>query len=166
MDFPIKDKDLPAIFRQVVINAPANRKVPSFVACLSPLCALATRIRLKYYYDSRSSALLLQVIIEGSQSVGKSFAAIIERLLMDSTLKLRDKQQRLIEQEYREKKKRRKDGPSNERRGNEARQNNSEKQESPATEAYKKPNRGNDRNRQRRNGNRPRNGEQQNSQNS
>ena len=64
------------------------------------------------------------------------------------------------------KKKRRKDGPSNERRGNEARQNNSEKQESPATETYKKPNRGNDRNRQRRNGNRPRNGEQQNSQNS
>ncbi|MBR4846105.1 MAG: hypothetical protein IKU98_06765, partial [Bacteroidaceae bacterium] len=72
MDFPIKDKDLPAIFRQVVSNAPTNRKVPSFVACLSPLCALATRIRLKYYYDSRSSALLLQVIIEGSQSVGKS----------------------------------------------------------------------------------------------
>ena len=108
MNFPIKDKDLPAIIRQVVSNAPANRKVPSFVACLSPLCALATRIRLNYYYDSRPSALLLQVIIEGSQSVGKSFAAIIERLLMDSTLKLRDKQQRLIEQEYREKKKHRK----------------------------------------------------------
>ena len=62
----------------------------------------------EYYYDSRPSALLLQVLIEGSQSVGKSFAADIERLIMDSTLKARDQEQRRLEQEYREKKKRRK----------------------------------------------------------
>lgn len=106
--FPIKDRDLPPIIREIVQNAPASRKIPSFIACLSPLCALATRIRLKYYYDSRPSALLLQVLIEGNQSVGKSFAADIERLLMDSTLKARDQEQRRLEQEYREKKKRRK----------------------------------------------------------
>lgn len=105
--FPLRDKELPPIIREVVMNAPQNRKIPSFVACLSPLCALATRIRTKYYYDSRISALLLQVIIEGPQSVGKSFAADIERLLMDNTLKLRDKQQRRIEQQYREQKKKR-----------------------------------------------------------
>lgn len=105
---PLRDKDLPAILREIITNAPANRKIPSFVACLSPLCALATRIRLKYYYDSRPSALLLQVIIEAQQSSGKQFAADIERLLLDDTLKARDQEQRRLEQDYREKKKRRK----------------------------------------------------------
>lgn len=105
--FPLRDKELPPIIREVVMNAPDNRKIPSFIACLAPLCALATRIRTKYYYDTRISALLLQVIIEGPQSIGKSFAADIERLLMDNTLKLRDKQQRRIEQQYREQKKKR-----------------------------------------------------------
>lgn len=105
---PLRDKDLPPIIREVVSNAPANRKIASFIACLSPLCALATRIRLKYYYDSRPSALLLQVIIEAPQSSGKQFAADIERLLMEDTLKAHDQKQRRIEQDYREKKKRRK----------------------------------------------------------
>lgn len=109
LKLPLKEMDLPPVIRQIVGNAPANRKVPSFIACLSPLCALATRIRLKYPYDGeRLSALLLHVIIEGAQSVGKSFAADIERVLMDNTLKARDKVQRRMEQEYREKKKRRK----------------------------------------------------------
>lgn len=106
--FPIKDKDLPPIIREVVMNAPSNRKIPSFVACLSPLCALATRVRLKYFYDSRPSALLLQVLIEGSQSVGKSFAADIERLIMDNTLKARDQEMRHMEQQFREKRRNRK----------------------------------------------------------
>lgn len=105
---PLRDKDLPALIREIVSNAPSNRKIPSFVACLSPLCALATRVRLKYYYDSRPSALLLQVIIEAPQSSGKQFAADIERLLLEDTLKARDQEQRRLEQEYREKKKRRK----------------------------------------------------------
>ena len=107
-NFPIRDKDLPPIFREVVTNAPQNRKIPCFIACIAPLCALATRVRLKYHYDTRKSALLVQVIIEAPQSSGKSFAADIEQLLMENTLKLRDKQQRRIEQEYREKKNRRK----------------------------------------------------------
>lgn len=106
--FPVRDRNLPPIIREVVTNAPDCRKLPSFIACLSPLCALATRIRLHYYYDSRPSALLLQVLIEGAQSSGKSFAADIESLIMTDTLKLRDQEQRRLEQEYREKKKRRK----------------------------------------------------------
>lgn len=102
---PLRDKDLPPIIREVVSNAPSNRKLPSFVACLAPLCALATRIRLNYYYDgTRQSALLLQVIIEAPQSSGKQFAADIERLLMDHTLKARDQDQRRLEQKYRERK--------------------------------------------------------------
>ena len=106
---PIMEKDLPPIIRPIVRNAPACRKVPSFIACLAPLCALATRVRLRYHYDGeRPSALLLHVIIEGQQSAGKSFASDIEKLLMNDPLKARDKVQRRMEQEYREKKKRRK----------------------------------------------------------
>ena len=103
-----KDKDLPPIIREIVTNAPSSRKIPAFVASLSPLCALCPRVRLKYFYDTRPSALLLQVLIEGAQSSGKSFAADIESLIMDKTLKAHDKAMRRIEQEYREKKKRRK----------------------------------------------------------
>lgn len=102
---PIRDKDLPPIIREIVSNAPQNRKIPSFIACLSPLCALATRIRLNYFYDgTRQSALLLQVIIEAPQSSGKQFAADIEKLLMENTLQAHDKEQRRLEQKYRERK--------------------------------------------------------------
>lgn len=105
---PIGDKELPPIIREIVTNAPASRKIASFVASLSPLCAIASRVRAKYYHDSsRLHALLLQVIIEGAQSSGKSFAADIESLIMNDTLKARDKAQRRLEQEYREKKRRR-----------------------------------------------------------
>ena len=103
-----KDKDLPPVIREIVTNAPSSRKIPAFVASLSPLCALCPRVRLKYFYDTRPSALLLQVLIEGAQSSGKSFAADIESLIMDKTLKAHDKAMRRIEQEYRETKKRRK----------------------------------------------------------
>lgn len=102
-----KDHELPAIIREIVANAPTSRKVPAFIASLSPLSALCSRVRLHYYYDSRPSALLLQVLIEGAQSSGKSFAADIESLIMDSTLKARDQSMRRQEQEYRELKKRR-----------------------------------------------------------
>ena len=104
----IKDHELPEIIRQVVGNAPKNRKVAAFIACLAALCAMCPRVRLKYFFDSRLSALLLQVLIEGAQSSGKSFAADIESLIMDGTLKARDKAMRRQEQEYRDKKKRRK----------------------------------------------------------
>lgn len=108
LQLPLRDKDLPPIISEVVSNAPANRKLPSFVACLAPLCALATRIRLNYYYDGqRQSALLLQVIIEAPQSSGKQFAADIERLLMDHTLKAHDQEQRRLEQKYRERRRNR-----------------------------------------------------------
>ena len=103
-----KDKDLPPVIREIVTNAPQNRKIPAFIASLPPLCAMCPRVRLHYYYDTRPSALLLQVLIEGAQSSGKSFAADIESLIMDKTLKARDKAMRRLEQEYRDKKKRRK----------------------------------------------------------
>ena len=103
-----KDKDLPPVIREIVSNAPQNRKLPAFVASLAPLCAMCPRVRLHYFYDTRPSALLLQVLIEGAQSSGKSFAADIESLIMDKTLKARDKAMRRLKQEYRDKKKTRK----------------------------------------------------------
>lgn len=103
-----KEADLPPIIRDIVANAPQNRKIAAFIASTAPLCAMCSRARLQYYYDSRPSALLLQVLIEGAQSSGKSFAADIESLIMDGTLKARDKAMRRQEQEYRDKKKRRK----------------------------------------------------------
>ena len=108
VEFLIKDHELPEIIRQIVGNAPKNRKVAAFIATVGPLCAMCPRVRLKYFFDSRLSALLLQVLIEGSQSSGKSFAADIEGLIMNDTLKARDKAMRRLEQEYRDKKRRRK----------------------------------------------------------
>ena len=104
----IKDQELPPIMREIVGNAPKSRKTACFVASAAALSALCSRVRLKYYYDTRPSALLLQVLIEGAQSSGKSFAADIEGLIMNDTLKARDKAMRRLEQEYRDKKKRRK----------------------------------------------------------
>ncbi len=98
-----KDSDLPPLIREVVTNAPKDFKVPSFIACLAPLCCLAGRVLVKYYYDSyRPSALLLQVIIVGEQSSGKSFARFIEETIIGPTLRARDDEQRRKEQEYRE----------------------------------------------------------------
>ncbi len=98
-----KDSDLPPLIREIVTNAPKDFKIPSFIACLAPLCCLAGRIQVKYYYDSyRPSALLLQVIIVGEQSSGKSFARFIEETIIGPTLRARDMEQRRNEQEYRE----------------------------------------------------------------
>ena len=104
----LKDHELPEIIRHIVANAPKSRKIPAFLASVAPLCALCPRVRTHYFYDSRPSALLLQVLIEGAQSSGKSFAADIESLIMDNTLKAHDKAMRRLEQEYRDKRKRRK----------------------------------------------------------
>ena len=104
---PMATKNLPVIMREIVDNAPERRKVESFIATLAPLCALATRVRFRYTYDNKDSALLLQVIIEGEQSSGKSFASNIEQIITKK-LKEHDLEQRRIEQDYRERKKTRK----------------------------------------------------------
>lgn len=108
IELPLKSSQLPPIIRQVVENAPKSRKIPSFIACMPPLSAIATRLRAKYFYDTnRQHAMLIQVIIEGPQSSGKSFAADISSLIMRKTLEVRDTINRRIELEYREKRRRR-----------------------------------------------------------
>ena len=101
---PIKESDCPIIIRQLLSTSPTNRKVPIFISTLSPLGALATRIRLKYPYDILPHAILLQTIIEAPPSTGKRCFAEVVRQVIEPTLEARDKQQRRAEQEYREKK--------------------------------------------------------------
>ena len=97
-----RDKDLPPVIRELVQNAPQNFKVPTFFSAVTCLCALATRVRVYYVYDGMNEhALLLQCIVCGEQSSGKSFARNVEHIIMKQ-LKKRDDEQRRKEQEYRE----------------------------------------------------------------
>lgn len=97
-----RDKELPPVIRELVQNAPPNFKVPTFFAAVTCLCALATRVRVYYTYDGMNEhALLLQCIICGEQSSGKSFARNVENIIMKK-LKKRDDDQRREEQAYRE----------------------------------------------------------------
>lgn len=97
-----KDKDLPPILRELVANAPASFKVPTFFAAATCLSAVATRLRAYYPFDSDPHAILLQCIISGEQSSGKSFARNnVEKVIM-KVLKKRDDDQRRQEQAYRE----------------------------------------------------------------
>lgn len=96
------DRDLPPVIRELVQNAPPDFKIPTFFAAVTCLCALATRIRAYYTYDGLNEhALLLQCIICGEQSSGKSFARNVENVIMKG-LKRRDDDQRRQEQNYRE----------------------------------------------------------------
>ena len=98
-----KDKDQPAVIRELMHNAPAAFKVPTFFAAVTCLSCVATRIRVYYLYDGQNEhALLLQTIVEGEQSSGKSFARNnVEKVIM-AHLKRRDDEQRRQEQAYRE----------------------------------------------------------------
>lgn len=97
-----KDKDLPPVIRELMQNAPPGFKVPSFFAAVTCLAAIATRVRVYYAYDGMNEhAILLQCIICGEQSSGKSFARNVENIIMKG-LKKRDDDQRRQEQAYRE----------------------------------------------------------------
>ncbi|HBF05265.1 MAG TPA: hypothetical protein DDW28_03920, partial [Prevotella sp.] len=106
-----KAKDLPPVFRELVQNAPKPLQTLVFVAATPALGTYATRLRLKYVYDQSPSACLLQVIVCGDQSSGKSFARYVQQVIMQRLLD-RDILQRREEQKYNEMKRRqgKKDG--------------------------------------------------------
>ncbi len=106
-----RDQDLPPVMRELVTNAPAALKVQVFVTTTPTLATYATRLRLRYVYDQTPSAVLLQVIVCGLQSAGKSFARYVEGIIMAPLMK-RDEEQRREEQKYNEMKRRqgKKDG--------------------------------------------------------
>lgn len=101
---PLREKDLPPIIRENIQIAPPRRKSAVLMTILSPLCALATRIRLKYPFDKRLHALLLQVIVEAPPSTGKGFTDDLILQIIDPTLTAHDDAERLKEQIFREKK--------------------------------------------------------------
>ena len=70
----LKVNDLPEIIRQIVSNAPQNRKIAAFIASVAPLCAMSSRARLQYYYDSRR---------EGSSRTDEEHYAALEELAGD-----------------------------------------------------------------------------------
>lgn len=104
-------KDLPPICRELVSNAPRQLMMQVFVATCPTIATYATRLRLKYVYDQMQSACLLQVIICGEQSSGKSFARYVQQIIMERLMQ-RDNDQRREEQKYNELKRRqgKKDG--------------------------------------------------------
>lgn len=106
-----KAKDLPPIYRELAENAPKALQTQVFVAATPALGTYATRLRLKYVYDQSPSACLLQVIVCGDQSSGKSFARYVQQVIMQRLLD-RDIMQRRKEQKYNELKRRqgKKDG--------------------------------------------------------
>lgn len=96
--------DLPPAVRVFWNTAPNHFKVASILSAITCYCALGTRLRAKYVYDLEPHALLLQVLILGEPSSGKSFTRPIVKQLM-RPLKLKDAEQKRIEQAYQELKK-------------------------------------------------------------
>ena len=74
------------------------------LASITCYCALATRVRAKYVYDIELHALLVQLIVLGEPGSGKSFTRPIVKQLMRQ-LKLKDFEQKRVEQAYMELKK-------------------------------------------------------------
>lgn len=97
-------RDLPPALRVYYENAPENFRIPAVLTAITCLCALGTRLRVKYVYDTDLHALLLQVIIVGNPGDGKSFTRPIVKSLL-APLILRDQELRRQEQAYNDMKK-------------------------------------------------------------
>ena len=96
--------DLPRAVRVFCETAPEPFRIPAILTAIVCYCALATRVRAKYVYDIELHALLVQLIVLGEPGSGKSFTRPIVKQLMRQ-LKLKDFEQKRIEQAYQELKK-------------------------------------------------------------
>lgn len=96
--------DLPPAVKVFWDTAPEHFRTASILTALCCYCCLGTRIRAKYVYDLEPHALLLQLIVIGEPGSGKSFTRPIVKQLMRK-LKLKDQEQKRIEQAYAELKK-------------------------------------------------------------
>ena len=97
-------EDLPPVLRIYYETAPESFRIPAILTAITCLCALGTRLRVRYVYDIELHALLLQVIVVGNPGDGKSFTRPIVKQLM-APLLLRDQELRRQEQAYNELKK-------------------------------------------------------------
>lgn len=97
--------DLPPAVRVFWDTAPDQFKVPAILTAIDCYCALATRLRAMYVYDPlEPHALLIQLLVLGEPGSGKSFTRPIVKQLL-RPLKLKDLEQKRIEQAYAELKK-------------------------------------------------------------
>lgn len=86
-DIILGSQDLPPALRVYYDIAPESFRIPSILAAITCLCALGTRLRVKYVYDTELHALLLQVVVVGNPGDGKSFTRpIVKTLLAPSAL--------------------------------------------------------------------------------
>ena len=94
--------DLPPAVRVFWDTAPDNFKVPAILTAIDCYCALGTRLRAMYVYDPlEPHALLIQLLVLGEPGSGKSFTRPIVKQLL-RPLKLKDLEQKRIEQAYAE----------------------------------------------------------------
>ena len=100
----LQASDLPPAVRVFWDTAPEAFRIPAMLASITCYCALATRLRAKYVYDIELHALLVQLIVIGEPGSGKSFTRPIVKQLMRQ-LKLKDFEQKRVEQAYMELKK-------------------------------------------------------------
>lgn len=100
----LQASDLPPSVRIFWLTAPEQFRVAAILTALDCYCALGTRLRAKYVYDLDPHALLIQLLVLGEPGSGKSFTRPIVKQLMQP-LKLKDKEQKRIEQAYAELKK-------------------------------------------------------------
>lgn len=96
--------DLPPAVRVFWQTAPDSFRTAVILTALDCYCALATRLRAKYVYDLEPHALLIQLLVLGEPGSGKSFTRPIVRQLL-RPLKLKDIEQKRIEQAYQDLKK-------------------------------------------------------------
>lgn len=96
--------DLPEPIRVFWETAPEAFRIPAILTAIACSCALGTRLRAKYCYDIEPHALLVQLLVIGEPGSGKSFTRPIVKQIMRQ-LKLKDFEQKRIEQAYQELKK-------------------------------------------------------------
>lgn len=92
--------DLPPAVRVFWDTAPEQFKIPAILTAIDCYCALGTRLRAMYVYDPlEPHALLIQLLVLGEPGSGKSFTRPIVKQLL-RPLKLKDLEQKRIEQAY------------------------------------------------------------------
>ena len=93
--------DFPECVKVFWETAPEAYRIPAILTAIVCYCALATRVRAKYVYDIELHALLVQLLVIGEPGSGKSFTRPIVKQIMRQ-LKLKDFEQKRIEQAYQE----------------------------------------------------------------
>lgn len=105
MRLPFSEELFPTVFRENLLTAPRNRKVPIMLSMFAPLGAIDCRIRMRYPFDrKRLHACHVQVVFEAPPGTGKACFADVAEQIIGPTLEALDEDQRRTEQEYREKK--------------------------------------------------------------